>query len=115
VFVNNKGIISYLIGNKILKLTNTDKKYFILGYDGKQNRIYLIDKSLNVVSYSLLLSLINYQSAILNDDIHGAQAYFKDIPVAFHSKLAKFLEANNQKELAFEITPDKDHKFDLAL
>jgi coatomer subunit beta' len=25
------------------------------------------------------------------------------------------LEANNQRELAFEITPDKDHKFDLAL
>jgi len=25
------------------------------------------------------------------------------------------LEANNQKELAFAITPDKDHKFDLAL
>lgn len=35
VFVNIKGIISYLIGNKIIKLTNTDKKYFILGYDGK--------------------------------------------------------------------------------
>lgn len=35
VFVNQKGIISYLIGNKILKLTNTDKKYFILGYDSK--------------------------------------------------------------------------------
>jgi coatomer subunit beta' len=60
VFVNNKGSISYLIGNKILKLTNTDKKYFILGYDGKQNRLYLIDKALNIVSYSLLLSLINY-------------------------------------------------------
>lgn len=25
------------------------------------------------------------------------------------------MEANNQKELAFEITPDKDHKFDLAI
>lgn len=35
VFVNAKGIISYLIGNKIMKLTNTDKKYFILGYDSK--------------------------------------------------------------------------------
>ena len=35
VFVNSKGIISYLIGNKILKLTNADKKYFILGYDSK--------------------------------------------------------------------------------
>ena len=67
------------------------------------------------MSYSLLISLINYQAAILNEDVHGAQAYFKDIPETFHSKLAKFLEANNQRELAFEITPDKDHKFDLAL
>lgn len=75
----------------------------------------MIDKTLNIVSYSLLLSLVNYQSAILNEDVHGAQQFFKDIPVTFHSKLAKFLEANNQKDLAFEITPDKDHKFDLAL
>jgi Coatomer WD associated region len=35
VFVNSKGIISYLLSNKIIKLTTTDKKYFILGYDGK--------------------------------------------------------------------------------
>jgi len=35
VFINSKGIINYLIGNKIMKLTNTDKKYFILGYDSK--------------------------------------------------------------------------------
>jgi len=45
-----------------LKLANADKKYFILGYDGKQQggRLYLIDKSLNVVSYSLQLSLVNF-------------------------------------------------------
>ena len=60
VFMNNKGIISYLLSNKIIKLTTTDKKYFILGYDGKQNRLYLCDKSLNLVSFSLLLALINY-------------------------------------------------------
>jgi coatomer subunit beta' len=35
VFVNPKGIINYLIGNKILKLTSADKKYFVLGYDSK--------------------------------------------------------------------------------
>lgn len=72
VFINNKGIISYMLSNKIIKLTTTDKKHFILGYDGKQNRLYLVDKSLNLVSYSLLLSLVNYQSAILNEDVHGA-------------------------------------------
>ena len=113
--MNSKGIISYLLGNKIIKLTTADKKYFMLGYDAKQNRLYMVDKSLNIVSYSLLISLVNYQSAILNDDIHGAQAFFKDIPESFHSKLAKFLESNNQKEMAFEITPDKDHKFELAI
>jgi len=115
VFVNAKGIISYLIGNKIMKLTNTDKKYFILGFDAKQSRLYLVDKSLNIVSYSLLIALVNFQSAVLSDDLHGAQQFFKDIPETFHSKLAKFLEANNQKEMAFEITPDQDHKFELAL
>lgn len=65
VFVNNKGSISYLIGNKIIKFANTDKKYFILGYDGKQSRLYLVDKALSMVSYSLLLSLINFQASIL--------------------------------------------------
>jgi len=35
VFLNTKGSISYLIGNKIIKFANADKKYFILGYDGK--------------------------------------------------------------------------------
>ena len=32
-----------------------------------------------------------------------------------HSKLAKFLESNGQKEMAFDITPDADHKFELAI
>ncbi len=51
VFTNGKGIVSYLLQNKILKLTTTDKKFFILGYDAKQNRLYLVDKSLNLVSF----------------------------------------------------------------
>lgn len=47
--------------------------------------------------------------------MHGAEQFFRDIPETFHSKLAKFLEANNQRDLAFQITPDKDHKFELAI
>jgi len=121
VFTTPKGAINYLVTGigspKVLKLSNADKKYFIMGYDGKQQggRLYMIDKALNIVSYSLQLSLVNFQAAILSDDIHGAQAYLSEVPAAQHSKLAKFLEANNQLEYAFEVTPDKDHKFDLAL
>jgi coatomer subunit beta' len=34
-FINTRGNINYLIGNKIVKLGNADKKQHILGYDGK--------------------------------------------------------------------------------
>lgn len=81
---------------KILKLANADKKYFLLGYDPKQagGRLYMIDKALNVCAYSLQLALVNFQAAILSEDVHGAQAFFREVPEAHHGKLAKFLEAN---------------------
>lgn len=45
----------------------------------------------------------------------AADSCLGSIPEGMHSKLAKFLEANNHKEKAFEITKDNDHKFDLAV
>jgi hypothetical protein len=57
-----------LIGNRIIKLGNADKKQHILGYDGKQSRLYLIDKSLNIYAHRHLLSVIDFQDAILNGD-----------------------------------------------
>ena len=98
-----------------MKLGNADKKHHILGYDGKQNRLYLCDKSLNIYAHRLLLSMMNYQCAILNNDAATANKMLKEIPDSFYGKLAKFLEANGQKQMAFELTPDQDHKFDLAI
>ena len=34
-FINSRGNISYLVGGRVMKLGNADKKQFILGYDGK--------------------------------------------------------------------------------
>lgn len=39
----------------------------------------------------------------------------KSIPETYYSKLAKFLESNDFKQMAFNLTPDQDHKFELAL
>lgn len=58
VWVNNRGNINYLIGGRVMKLTNCGKKQFILGYDAKQSRLYLIDKTLNIHAYRLLMSVI---------------------------------------------------------
>ena len=72
-FINSKGNINYLISGRIMKLGNADKKQFILGYEGKQNRLYLVDKSLKVVAHRLMLSVLNYQAAILvNEDTSAA-------------------------------------------
>ena len=67
-FINSKGNISYLINGKVMKLGNASKKQFILGYEGKQNRLYLIDKSLNVYCHRLILAVLNYQAAILSNE-----------------------------------------------
>jgi len=114
-FINAKGNIVYLIGGRMMKLGNAEKKQFILGYEGKQNRLYLIDKSLKVVAHRLMLSVLNYQAAILGGDDSKAESLISQVPESYYGKLAKFLEANGKKELAFKMTPDADHKFDLAL
>ena len=64
-FINIRGSISYLIGGKVMKLGNADRKQHILGYDGKQNRLYLVDKHLNIYTHRLLLSMMNFQVCVL--------------------------------------------------
>lgn len=80
MFTNAKGNIFYLIGQKVMKLANADKKRYLMGYDSKQSRLYMVDKHFSIYVYNLLLPVVNYQSAILNDDEHGAELFFKDIP-----------------------------------
>lgn len=66
VWINSRGAINYLIGGRIMKLGNAGKKQFILGYDSKQSRLYLVDKALNIHAHRLLMSVLNFQNEILN-------------------------------------------------
>lgn len=60
VFTNNKGQLMYTVGGRCIKLSNVDRKLFILGYDAKQSRIFLGDKQLNMTSYQLLMPLVEF-------------------------------------------------------
>lgn len=44
----------------------------MLGYIPKDNRIYLGDKELGVVCYSLQLAVLEYQTAIMRKDFDTA-------------------------------------------
>jgi len=114
VFVfTNKGILNYLIGDKIINHAVIDKKMFILGYIPQINRIFLINKSLKITSYELLSQMLMFQRTVVNRD--PDKTLISSIPEIHHSKIAKFLESEGFAELAFEVTPDAEHKFELAL
>ena len=54
-FTTTSGKIAYTINGKVFSI-DTEKKAFIIGYINQQNRLYLIDKHLNIISYE-----VNYQ------------------------------------------------------
>lgn len=76
VYVNNKNKLNYAIGDKIFSITTLNGNFMLLGYLSSLNRIYLMDKSNNVISYSFPLSFVNYQLKILKKDFSGAKKVY---------------------------------------
>jgi len=115
IYTNAANRLSYLIGSEAQVVTHFDNPMYLLGYIPAHNRVYLADKDVKVYGYSLSLNLIEYQSAILRDDMDTADEILPSIPKEQLSKVARFLEARDLKELALKVAVDPDHRFDLAL
>lgn len=88
---------------------------YLLGYIQRDSRIYLADKDVNVTSFSLSLSVVEYQTLVLRDDMESAAELLPSIPADQLNKIARFLEGQGHKELALEVATDPEHKFELAL
>lgn len=65
---------------------------YILGYLPKENRVYLGDKDINVVSYLLPLSVLEYQTAVMRKDFDTADRFLPQIPMDQRTRVAQFLE-----------------------
>lgn len=65
---------------------------YLLGYIPKDNRLYLTDKELNVVSYNLLVSVLEYQTAVMRRDFETADKVLPTIPKDQRTRVAHFLE-----------------------
>jgi len=96
-------------------MTLPNSPLFLLGYIPAHNRIYLSDKELNVFGYSLSLTVVEYQTAVLRGDMDAAAELLPSIPKEHRNKVARFLETQELKELALKVTTDPDHKFELSL
>jgi hypothetical protein len=60
---------------------------------GGEDRVYLIDKSLNVTSYKVMLAVLQYQTAVMRGDFDTANELLPSIPESEYTSVAKFLES----------------------
>lgn len=70
---------------------------YLLGYIPKDDRLYLGDKELNIVSYSLLVSVLEYQTAVMRRDFQMADKVLPTIPKEQRTRVAHFLEKQVRK------------------
>jgi len=63
-----------------------------MGYIPSHNRVYLADKDVNIYSYSLSLSVVEYQTAILRSEMDAAAEILPTLPKEQLNKVARFLE-----------------------
>lgn len=116
IYTTTAGRLNYLVGGEVMTLAHlTNKNMHLLGYLPKENRVYLMDRSHNIISYSLLMSVLAYQTAIVRKDFDAANQALQHIPEEHHSKIARFLEANGLKEMALQVSKNPEHRFELAL
>jgi len=115
LYTNGAGKLNYFVGGQVMTLCHLERPMYLLGFAPKEDRVFLIDKAYNVVSYRLLLSVLNYQTAVVRQDFTTANAILPSIPKSEHAPVARFLESQGFKEEALQVSTDPDHRFELAL
>lgn len=98
-----------------MTVSHLDRPMYLLGYVPRDNRLYLCDKELSVVSYSLLLSVLEYQTAVMRKDFETADRVLPTVPKEHRTRVAHFLEKQGFKEQALAVSTDPEHRFELAL
>jgi coatomer subunit beta' len=115
VYTNSANRLNYYVGGETMTICHLETTMFMLGYLPKENRVYLIDKNSNIVSFTVLQSLLEYQTFVVRGDFETANEILPSIPKDQYGAVAQFLESQGFKEEALQVTPDNDQKFDLAL
>ncbi|KAK3749186.1 hypothetical protein QZH41_010375, partial [Actinostola sp. cb2023] len=73
IYTNSVNRLNYYVGGEIVTIAHLDRPMYLLGYIPKDSRLYLADKDMNVISYSLLLSVLEYQTAVMRQDFETAK------------------------------------------
>jgi len=78
---------------------------YLLGYVSNENRLYLGDKEMSIVSFELSLSVLEYQTAVMRKDFEKADQVLPTIPKEQRTRVAHFLEKQVCIFILFFISP----------
>ncbi|KMU80505.1 coatomer subunit beta [Coccidioides immitis RMSCC 3703] len=115
IYTNSTNRLNYLVGDQTYTISHFDQPMYLLGYLPRDGRIYLADKDLTAVSFSLSLAVVEYQTLVLRGDMESASELLPDIPQDQMNKIARFLEGQGYKDLALDVATDQEHRFELSL
>lgn len=115
VYTTEARQLKQLIGEQTDTIAHFDQGMYVLRYLPRDGRLYLCDKDMNLISYTLSTNVVEYQTLVLRGDLEAAQSLLPDIPATQMNKIARFLESQGHKELALEVATDPEHRFELAL
>ncbi|KAI5287866.1 Coatomer subunit beta' [Ascosphaera aggregata] len=115
IYTNSTNRLNYLVGDKTYTISHFDQPMYLLGYLPRDSRVYVANKDMEVTSFSLSLSVVEYQTLVLRGDMEAASEVLADISQDQMNKIARFLEGQGYKDLALEVATDIEQRFDLAL
>ncbi|KAG7263738.1 hypothetical protein CRUP_016235 [Coryphaenoides rupestris] len=102
------------VGDCFIYTSSVNRLNYFVGGE-IDDRLYLGDKELNIVSYSLLVSVLEYQTAVMRRDFGMADKVLPTIPKEQRTRVAHFLEKQGFKQQALAVSTDPEHRFELAL
>lgn len=115
IYTNQVNRINYYVGGEIVTVSHLDRTMYLLGYVAGDNRLYLTDKELNIVSYQLQLSVLEYQTVVMRGDFETADSILPTVPSHYRTRVAHFLEKQGFRQQALAVSTDPEHRFELAL
>eukprot|EP00124_Ichthyophonus_hoferi_P003757 Ihof_evm2s349 gene=Ihof_evmTU2s349 len=115
LYTNSGNKLNYYVGGELVTVAHLDKPMYLLGYLPKEGRMFLADKDVNIVSYSLNMTVLEYQTCVMRRDFQTADSLMDNIPKDQRTRVAKFLEKQGFPDQALQVSEDMDHKFELAL
>jgi len=92
IYTNSLNRINYYVGGEIVTISHLDRVMYLLGYVSNENRLYLGDKEMSIVSFELSLAVLEYQTAVMRKDFETADQVLPTIPKEQRTRVAHFLE-----------------------